>query len=55
MFAASSADPPHASYPLDDRWTRVVSPIIGRDGLLGSLSLVVTSSDITGTDAMLAG
>ncbi|MCO5223611.1 MAG: helix-turn-helix domain-containing protein, partial [Thermomicrobiales bacterium] len=54
VSGASSADPPHASYPLDDRWTRVVSPIIGRDGLLGSLSLVVTSSDITGTDAMLA-
>ncbi len=54
VSGASPADPPHATYPLDEQWARVVAPIIGRDGLLGSLSLVVPLAAPTGTDAMLA-
>jgi purine catabolism regulator len=54
VSGASPADPPHNTWPLNERWTRVVSPIIGRDGLLGSLSLIVPAASSTGTDAMLA-
>ena len=38
---SSSADPPTQVIPLDDEYTRVAAPIIGRDGLLGGLSLIV--------------
>lgn len=38
--ASSPADPPTALYHLGRSWSRVVAPVIGRDGLLGSLSLV---------------
>ena len=38
--ASSSAEPPTTIVPLNDSRERVVAPIIGRDGLLGSLSLV---------------
>jgi purine catabolism regulator len=54
VSGASPADPPHNTWPLDARWARVVSPIIGRDGLLGGLSLIVPAASISGTDATLA-
>jgi PucR family transcriptional regulator, purine catabolism regulatory protein len=38
--ASSSAEPPTTIVPLDDLRERVVAPIIGREGLLGSLSLI---------------
>lgn len=38
---SSSADPPTQIFPLDERYARVAAPIIGRDGLLGGLSLIV--------------
>jgi purine catabolism regulator len=38
--AGSSAEPPTTNVPLDDTRDRVVAPIIGREGLLGSLSLI---------------
>lgn len=51
---ASPADPPHAVYPLNEKLARVVAPIIGRDGLLGSLSLVVPAPAGQATDGVLA-
>jgi purine catabolism regulator len=38
--ASSSAEPPTTIVPLDETRERVVAPIIGRDGLLGSLTLI---------------
>jgi len=39
--ASSPADPPTATFSLDGSWERVVAPVIGRDGLLGGVSLLV--------------
>lgn len=39
--AASPADPPTTARDLDGAWGRVAAPVIGRDGLLGCVSLVV--------------
>jgi PucR family transcriptional regulator, purine catabolism regulatory protein len=49
--AASPADPPTAVYDLDDRWSRVAAPVIGRDGLLGCLSLLVPRGGAAAEDA----
>ncbi len=38
---SSPVDPPTAVYDLDTSWSRVAAPVIGRDGLLGCLSLLV--------------
>ena len=43
--ASSPAEPQTAILPLDDGWCRVVAPVIGRDGLLGNLSLIVPGPD----------
>ena len=51
--ASSPADPPTATYELDGAWARVVAPVIGRDGLLGSLSLVVRGGEATPEDALV--
>jgi len=48
--ASSAADPPVATYGLDREWARVVAPIIGREGLLGSLSVVVPAGRETPED-----
>lgn len=53
MAASSPADPPTATRELDERWNRVVAPIIGRDGLLGSLSLLVPRGTETPEDGIL--
>lgn len=37
---SSAAEPPTTTHALDPQWGRVISPVIGRDGLLGSISLV---------------
>lgn len=49
--ASSPADPPTARYPLDEEWSRVVAPVIGRDGLLGAISLIVPNGKATPEDA----
>ncbi|MGD9712829.1 MAG: helix-turn-helix domain-containing protein [Thermomicrobiales bacterium] len=41
---ASSAEPPTTLLDWDDRSRRVVSPIIGRDGLLGVLSILLSGN-----------
>ncbi len=54
VSVASPADPPHESYRLNDRFARVVAPIIGRDGLLGGLSLIVPAPKGQAADGVLA-
>ncbi|HEU5431441.1 MAG TPA: PucR family transcriptional regulator ligand-binding domain-containing protein, partial [Thermomicrobiales bacterium] len=49
--ASSPADPPAATRDLDSSWSRVVAPVIGRDGLLGALSLIVPRGRATPEDA----
>lgn len=50
---ASPADPPTALYELDNVWSRLVAPVIGRDGLLGSVSLIVPRGRGTPEDAQV--
>jgi PucR family transcriptional regulator, purine catabolism regulatory protein len=50
---ASPADPPTASYELDSAWSRLVAPVIGRDGLLGSVSLIAPRGSATPEDAQV--
>lgn len=52
--ASSPAEPPTSAYPLNGAWRRIVAPIIGRDGLLGNLSLIVSSNDESPEDDLLA-
>ena len=49
----SPADPPVATFELDKRWSRVVAPVSGRDGLLGALSLLTPRGGETPEDALL--
>jgi len=51
--ASSPAEPPTAAYDLGREWTRVVAPVIGRDGLLGRLSLVVPHGGEMPVDGLL--
>ena len=50
---ASPADPPTSTYDLDSHWSRLVAPVIGRDGLLGSVSLIVPRGRATPEDAQV--
>lgn len=50
---ASPADPPTAVYELDNAWSRIVAPVIGRDGLLGSVSLIVPRGRVNPEDAQI--
>ncbi len=50
---ASPADPPTSTYDLDSAWSRLVAPVIGRDGLLGSVSLIVPRGRATPEDAQV--
>jgi purine catabolism regulator len=50
---ASPADPPTAAYDLDSSWSRLIAPVIGRDGLLGSVSLIVPRGRATPEDAQV--
>lgn len=54
VAATNLAEPPTAGYPLDDGWLRVLAPISGRDGLLGSLSLFVPRGAETVEDGLIA-
>jgi purine catabolism regulator len=49
----SPADPPTSTYDLDSAWSRLVAPVIGRDGLLGSVSLIVPRGRATPEDAQV--
>jgi PucR family transcriptional regulator, purine catabolism regulatory protein len=50
---ASPADPPTATYEIDSAWSRLVAPVIGRDGMLGSVSLIVPRGSATPEDAQV--
>ncbi len=50
---ASPADPPTALFELSKDWSRLVAPVIGRNGLLGSVSLVVPRGRATPEDAQV--
>jgi purine catabolism regulator len=50
---ASPADPPTATFDFDNAWSRLVAPVIGRDGLLGSVSLIVSRGRATPVDAQV--
>jgi purine catabolism regulator len=52
--ASSPAEPPTTAVELDDDRRRVVAPIIGRDGLLGILSLLLPGNQESPEDALLA-
>jgi PucR family transcriptional regulator, purine catabolism regulatory protein len=51
--ASSPADPPTATYHLDRTWSRIVAPVSGRDGWLGSLSLIVPRGEAGPEDALV--
>ena len=51
--ASSPADPPTATYDLNGAWGRVVAPIIGRNGLLGSVSLIVPRGGAAPEDSLI--
>lgn len=50
---ASPADPPTSVYDLNKDWSRLVAPVIGRNGLLGSISLIVPRGRATPEDAQI--
>jgi purine catabolism regulator len=52
--AGSSAEPPTTAVELDDTRCRLIAPIIGRDGLLGILSLLLPGKHESSEDALLA-
>jgi len=54
VATTSSAEPPYAAYPSRTGWIRVVAPVSSRDGLLGSVSLLVPDGDNQVDDGVLA-
>lgn len=51
--ASSPAEPPVAMTPLSSDWGRTVAPVIGRAGLLGSVSLVMPKEQESPEDRVL--
>lgn len=51
VAASSPADPPTTTVPVDQAWERTAAPVIGRDGLLGAVSLIVPRGGATPEDA----
>ncbi len=49
---SSPAEPPTVTYDLGSRLARIVAPVIGRSGLLGSLSLIAPRGAETAEDAL---
>lgn len=54
VATSSSAEPPSSMYPARDDWLRIVAPVTGREGLLGSVSLFVQSGEESVEDGVLA-
>ncbi|CAN5839940.1 PucR family transcriptional regulator [soil metagenome] len=54
VAASSSAEPPSATWPLGGEWMRIVAPVSGRDGLLGSVSLFARRGEESVEDGVLA-
>lgn len=49
---SSPAEPPTVTYDLGPRLVRIIAPVIGRNGLLGSLSLIAPQRGETPEDAL---
>jgi len=54
VAASSSAEPPSSTWPTGGDWLRIVAPVSGRDGLLGSVSLFVRRGEENAEDGVLA-
>ncbi len=53
VATTSAAEPATAIFDGPDPWRRVVAPVVGRDGLLGTLSLLINGSGATAADQVL--
>lgn len=53
MAESSPAEPPVAVYPLGSEWSRVVAPVIGKEGLLGSISMIARTHEISDEERTL--
>jgi purine catabolism regulator len=53
VATTSAAEPATAIFDGQNGWHRVVAPVVGRDGLLGSLSLLVDGTGTTATDQVI--
>jgi purine catabolism regulator len=54
VATSSSAEPPSTTYATRSGWLRIVAPVSGRDGLLGSVSLLVREGEESVEDGVLA-
>jgi purine catabolism regulator len=54
VAASSSAEPPYATYASRSGWSRVVSPVSSRDGLLGSVSIFAPEGKDQAEDGVYA-
>jgi len=54
VATTSSAEPPTATYPNGTGWLRIVAPVIGRDGLLGNVSIFARDGEEVVEDGLLA-
>ncbi len=53
VATTSAAEPATAIFDGPDPWRRVVAPVVGRDGLLGNLSLLINGPGATASDQVL--
>lgn len=54
VATTSAAEPTTAIFDGPDPWRRIVAPVVGRDGLLGNLSLLINGAGATAGDQVLA-
>jgi len=54
VATTSPAEPPSATYRASRGWLRIVSPVSGREGLLGSVTLFVKEGEESVEDGVLA-
>jgi purine catabolism regulator len=53
VATTSAAEPATSTFEGQNGWRRVVAPVVGRDGLLGSLSLLVDGAGTSAADQVL--
>ena len=53
VATTSAAEPTTGIFDGPDPWRRVVAPVVGRDGLLGNLSLLINGTGATAADQVL--
>ena len=54
VASTSPAEPPWATWRVSAEWVRIVSPVSGREGLLGSVTLFVAAGEESVEDGVLA-